>query len=422
MRAPDRADVRQILDTGLQSDRQSLNAARKLWMQARAKAPRDARVDYAFGLVLRKHSRTTEAERLFRTATKKSRPAWLPAYQALIWLKFARKRNADGLKQLGEFVALVSDKKAASGPAARAAAAEWVGRSIAALEIVKLSPRDTSAMHRVAADAERLFTGPLKAAYDRGVRDVRKVHRDLDVQAIKGRILDRRKETERRAKKSKKIAGKQSNIGVSRIKLKKTAADWKDWFENRRKDTEKKVDRLMKELEILEDRRQSISRSYFIAQAEWNRLRNVARAIAGATSRTQARTGRPVVRPNPVTRGRANQLAVAQLEQQMIGYLNRYTATLRQMSQLRKSGTGLLARHRREIRQYETATGAIVRTNAALARWQKRLKQQEKKLKNTKLGNGKATRTLRRRIGKFSTYVTFDVDKERQMLLKTYAK
>lgn len=411
-RGTDRATLQAILAAGFQTNRQGLAEARKLYNQARAGSQDDARLRYAWGLVLRKHNRHSEAERAFAAAAQTGR--YLPAVQAVIWLRFADGQYADGFKRLDRFVETVAGPSLSGSE--RAAAAGWVGRAIGALELVKLERRDRSEMHRVAAVAERRFAGELRKAYDKGMESVRNLHRELEVQALKARILAHKAETDRRKRKSRTIAGKQSTIAANRKTLKKTAGDWKEWLDASTKGIEKDVDRLMKEMARLEERRQSISRSYFLAQAEWNRLANVAQAFAATAARTQARTGAPI---RQIVRGGAG--GTAALEQQIIRYFNSYMATVGQMERTRRTAAGLLARHRRNVQQYETATGDIARTKSAMARWEKQLQQQEQKLKTARIPLPRAAKRLQRRIGVFSTYVPFDADDERNALLKEFA-
>jgi len=403
--------VDRLLEVGFDDRPDSLRSARRIWKQARLRSRGDVRVDYAWGLVLRRHSRNEEAERRFLSAANRAKPAYIPARQAVVWLKLARGDYAQGLVQLEHLLRDLTGGTAKRDPAARKAGARWVGRVLAALEKVPLSKRDESKRAATMRRAEQLLTGTLRTAYDAGRKDVVKISERLEGERLKTRISAQEKQNQQEKAQRKDIASKKQSIDQRQSSLNLTAEQWKEWLEKRRKTANVSLQKQVKELNLLQQRRRAIARSLSLAQQQRAKLLTIMQA-ASRRSRTP---------PLPAGRRRAADVTLARVQKDILNYQTRSLATLQQMQGVRAQAAAVIRQYRAAVKKYESATGKIARKNATLNRWEKHLKQQERELNNS----GKLTPAEQRmelRLKRFSTYIEFDLKAEKQRLLNSFPK
>ena len=401
--------LRRVLDVGFAAGRDKVAAARSEWQKIAAADRHDPRVVYAWGLVLHKHHRTRDAEREFESAAGRTKPDYLPAMRAAIWLKLARKQYAPGLKSLGQMIAAVADeKRPASDAAGRQESAEWTGRVVAALQAIPLPVRTKTDVDRIDAQAERAFREPtLAAAYDKGKQAVKMLAGDLSVEAVKTRIQAGKKLAKKVKQGRKELASRKDDLDKSQESLKLTAEQWKDRLEEQQKQTKRSLTRATKELAILETRRASITRSYLLAGRQKTLLLATMRLRRPGTERT-----------NPITPS-ANDVALGRIQQTLASYELQHQATVQQMNATRQAAATAVQQYRTAMKRYQTATGKIAKSNTELARLESQLKQQERKLRQSNVKQTAAVRQMKQRRASFTTYVPFDVDAEKKSLLES---
>jgi hypothetical protein len=390
------------------SDTADLKQTELVWKNARRRAPKDGRLDYAWALALWKHGKVREAETYFRTSAAKSRPAWYPARRALVWLEFAQGRNGEGLDALDALIRDVASMKSADAePAEVRELGEFIGRSLAALAKLKPSPEEEARRKAVLRNAQRRFSRELLTAMDDGRRAIEKRHDELQFEKLKTRLAVQKRVEKTKKAKSEGIAERKEAAEGSRESLKLTAEQAKVALEKQVETTKSGLDRIVKELTLLEMRRQSLSRSYLVSVRERNFL--------FATNPNLEREMR-----TPTAQPRGAKLAALILDQDIAKSQAAYLQTTVQMTNLRKTAAGLVQQYRAAVRSYEQITGRIARKSAAIDNFEKRLKNQEEKLKAEKIGDAVAVKLMKNRLQQFATYIPFDVDAEAKRLLNSY--
>lgn len=390
--------VRALLDIGLKDGPEALTKSRRHWAQNRMAALRDARVDFAWGLILRKHGKNREAERQFLTASGRTNPKYLPARQAVVWMKFATGDMKSGLLQLEAlFREVVSGRGVTEDD--RIASARWIGRVTAALKKRTLSKRDAKKVESLQSRAERLLKGRLTEAYKAGIEDLAKRAKEIESEALKKRLASRKRKTKQTAARKKKLAGRKTAIGKQKAALQRSAKQWREWLESQEKAAKSVLQKHMNELRILDSRRQAVSRSMNLVSQEW---REVARG------RVTGPLGRVAIKQEQL-----------RLEQKYLGYYKNYLATVAAMHRVRKSALVVMGQYRQTVKQYEAGTGKLARKSKTLDAWQKTLKQQEQTLKTKPPAAAPGKGPLIAQNSSLSPYVYFDVGRERERLLKS---
>lgn len=396
-----------ILKAGFAEGRTTIQQAENAWKRARRSSPQDARVDFAWGLVLLKGHRFREAERMLHSAANKSGPGCPRAKRALAWLTLSQGEYAQGLDILDEMVREVAAKRPAAEKSARTETAEWIGRSLAALHKLPLSREDESRRRAVVAGAERRFSGDLLVALDEARRAIEKRHQELQLERLKTRLAAEKRLRQKKATQGKRIREQKADVKDTRKSLKLSAEQWDEWLKKQEKSTRTAVKRLSQKMDALEKRRRAISRSYWLTIGQRTML---------ATATQPPRQGQRAPGAPPT----GTDLAFSMVDRELARYLLSYNATTAEMNRLQSAAALLVRRYRSAEKKYHDATGRIARKNATIARFEARLKSQAKKLKASRIDGTLAAKLMQRRLKSFATYVPFDANVEKQKLLESF--
>lgn len=399
--------VRELLDTGFSAKGDAYSAAQAVWRSRRLASSRDARVQYAWGLVLRKQGKNRDAERQFRTAAGRNGPSYLPARQAVIWVKLARGQVSAALPSLESLIRAITSDKGVSDTE-RQASARWVGRLLAALEKQKLSKRDELRFKSIQKLVQRQFKDKLAQALTAGEADLAARIQELETADLKRDLIAKQKKAKRDKEKKKTLESRKETASRKQESIKRSAAQWKEWLEAREKAAKTTLTRQMKELRILEARWKSIITSMTLISQEWTTKNSQFQQAIQAAGRNERRRNLLI---------NAGRQALATLEGEYFRYNQQRLLTFAAIFRARQAAAVTIRRFQADVKTYESATGQLSQQKTALAKWQGQLKQAEQRLKNQKLAGALASKAKGGKTYRITRLVEFDVDAERKRVL-----
>jgi len=403
---PAAAIVRQLLDAGLVSGLKNYRRAEQIWRKNRLASADDGRLDFAWGLVLRKHSKNRQAERQFDLAAGRTKNRYRPAAQAAAWTRLARGQTVSGLALVDELIPQIAER-AQTPTNGDLVIAHWIGRVVAALENLSLSKRDQACLQKTRKIAAQQLTGKLKDGFDAGHEQVAEGTRALQAEQSQIEFTDKKKQAQSATQRTAEFNSKKKTIGKQQELLQLTAEEWKTQIDKQTEATKTQLKRLTEEYRAVERQRNGVSQSIQLAQRERNVLLIQMRSIQ-ANSRGGTTVG-----------GQQNDQRRRAVEQRIFADNNRYLAMTRQMNGLQQVAAQTLRNHQIATKQYENATGQIFRQNADLSKLESQIKRQESKLRKAQGKKAVGVNLGSSRLKRFSTYVAFDIDIERQRLLES---
>ena len=347
-----------------------LSEVQKRYAASRKAVGDDARLDFAYGLILLKQIKHKEAVAQFQFATqRKGEPHW-PAWQALVWGHFAAKdytAGSDRMTEMARRLAAIANED--DSPEVRRSI-EWLGQMVGALGKVADAGKQRDAVVKVDAALQELFSGDELALYEAGKREVGAVASDVtrDAEELQKK-LDAKDEEERK----KKLEGVNSNLEASKEKrdsLKRSAEDWKAWLAERLDASDKQLSRLEKDYAFLEKRAQSLVQSQLQVQAEISLLT------------ASSAVGQPGTAPGTITpQMQLQQQQIQTLQAQQVAYQLEYDRTSMSGLAVSQQASRVVQERMASVKQYEKATGNLVKQESALGKWEERMKKDGEKLK-----------------------------------------
>lgn len=414
--APVETDIRigqrlvEMFQAGFGRGTSSLKDARRYYDGVLEESKGDARVEYAFGLVLLKQLKNKEALSQFHAATRSSGPEYLPAWQALVWSHLVARDYASGYGQLREFSRRLADPKSQVNQVQREEAAEWIGRVIAALQKSVDTVKQREALLREDESLKEILGPALQPFLARGKADVHSLHALMEEDVQQTRELAQAREQKERAEKEIQVAKELEASAEKREALKKTAEELKTYLDERLAAYDKQLTRMERDYEFLQKRILSITASQVQVNAEMGLL---SEQLANANNNTRNRNG-------------AGQLAttyqqrMAVLEVQSIRYQLELDQSLAATAQASQRAQAIVSQRTAAIQQYERATGQVVKQDSALDLWQDRLKKDGEKLKTPSKGKLAPVVGKIQQARSFRTYVEMDLILERDRVLDSF--
>lgn len=403
------ASVRELLNAGLKGE---FSKAETYWRSNRLAARRDARIDYAWGLVLRKHGKNREAGRQFLAAAGRRNPTYLAARQAVIWLKLASKESSSALAQLDLLVRAVGSGSGLE-KTDRMAAARWIGMVLAAFEKQTLSRRDAARAKSIRSRVTRQFQGELAKAIIAGEADLTAKITELEAADLKRKLLAKKQKKQQVAKKEKSLSAKKEKAVEKTKAIKRSAEQWKEWLDAKEKSSKVLLGRQMKEFQILERRRQSLLRSMALLAQEHNTRKTRFQQAIQAAGRNRQRRDLLV--------NSANQI-LGRLENEYAGYYQQSVLTFAQMFRIRQNALRVIQQYKRDAKQYESITGQLAQRGNALSKYQDTLDRAQRKLKNQQVRSSLSSKSKTRTKYRMTRLIEFDLEAEGARLLKSLAK
>lgn len=398
-------NVEGMFEEGYTVGPKHLQAAQKRFAAARALSPDDRRLDYAWGLVLLRHSQPKQAVAQFETATTATGPEGWLAWQALIWSYLVDRQYEKGLGRL-DLMAKALQKSVDDSEITEShrETARWIGE---ALEAVDRTVQSKALHDLVARHAEGLKEILAEELYD-SVMLGRAIVEDREVELKKHAGLENeaneKKDAALRETKADKLANELEEIVQEKASTAKSAEDWKKWRDEAVSKVDKQIDQLERDYGTLEKRSQTLQDSIINVGRDLTLLDVQAGAVAG----------------NPGLVNIQLQQKILQKQNQMVALQVQYNTTIGQLSRTAQQGRGLQQQKNALIQKYEKATGDLQKKTADLDRWTTRLNDKKQKLEVKPAGKGKGTKAVAASKGSpltFKSYLPLDLDAERVRIM-----
>lgn len=406
----------QMFNTGYVRGPNSLPQAQRSYEAARELSKSDPRVEYGFGLVLLKQLRNKEALAHFQAITKRSGPEYWPAWQALIWMHFVAADYTAGYERLKEFAERVSRMDASNAGedddgAEQEQLAEWLGQVMEALQVSAETPKQREMIQRTEQELTELLGPDLETSLARGRASIQLLHSLAQSDIQETQATAKAKQQAEIIAVKEQIASDREQSAETRENLKKSAESMKRDFEKLQANVDKQLSRLERDYDFQQKRALSITASQVQAVAEIQLLEQ-------QPTRTGPRPPRPIVGTAP---NDALQLRKSALEAQLIKYQFEFEQAAAMAIAISQKAAVLLSQRSAIVRQYEKASGQLIQRDAALDKWQDRLKKDEDSLKTAMKNKPKVVLNKVQRSRTFRTYIDLDLAAERFRVLEAYS-
>lgn len=404
--SPLATQIQKLFDEGYAAGAGRLKAVQQQVTGSRAVAAGDPRLDYAYGLILLKQSQPTLAKAQFDSA---ARSGYWPAWQMLIRSLLLEKQYDQGLSRLEQYAALVHKSKTGDSlTAAQRDAVRWIGRVIGTLQKTadagKVGPRLT----RTDAEIRKLIGEELSPDYQAGCDAIQERFEELSEQSENSRETVNQKKEQEKADQTAKVESTLSGIEKEQAATARTAEDLKKQLEDNLIKLDKQLGELERDYKFLEQQVTSIQQSYLSVGRELTSLQlQSSLQVPGKKTGTSGNS--------------AAELRAQQLQNQMAGYEREYNAAAQRMTQISLQANGIVQQRVGIARQYEAATGTLLKKNAALDKWATRTNAKKKKLTGESYA-AKNGATADARLQSFASYMPLDLETERKQLLASFTE
>lgn len=396
----------EMFSVGFDRGANSLKAAQRHYEVAKELSPGNARVEYAYGLVLLKQLKNKEALAQFQAATKAPGEEYWPAWQALVWSHLVAKDYTEGYVRLTEFAKRLAASN--SDPSERQQAAEWIGQVISALQKSVDTVKQREALVREDETLKDVLGAALGPSLARGKSGVNSLHALLEEDVQQTRQQAQAREAKENAEKQAQVAKNLETSEEKKEALKKTAEESKKYLEEQLVAFDKQLTRLERDYEFLQKRILSLAASQLQINAEIQLL--------SSASQNQNQTRSPLATANPA----ANEQRRALLEAMMVRYQAEADQTLAATMAVSQRAQALIGQKAVTIKQYERATGQILEQESSLNKWQERLKSDGEKLKAAPKAKLVPVTNKINQARSFRTYVNLDLPLERDRVLDSF--
>jgi len=397
--------VREILEVGFETGRESLPKAKSLHEAAVKAGEKSPEIAYAYGLVLLKQFKPKEAiEQLRLAADHPDAPYW-PAWQALIFTHFSAKETTAGYDRLFAFAKRVQSAPPEVTLDEQKRLVQWMGQLAGALDKMAESPKALEIVRKYEVRLRDLIAEPLQDSYDEGRHEASDAAALVEVELDDAKLQQQSKNEQERVEKQSKIEADAKAAEKKAELVKKSADDWKRWLDDQLKQNDRLLARLEKDYGLLERRAQEILETQDQLDREINASRNAAQ---------QPGQKRSIPLGN---RGGNSQFRVDQLLNQKIQLQFEFDRISQEGFGISQNAGRVMQQRDVAMKKYQQMTGLLVKEEAATQKWQDRLKKDGEKLKTPASDKGSAvTRTLTK-AKSLRTYLDFDINDERQRLL-----
>lgn len=410
--------VRDLLTVGFESGRESLPKAKVVYDTSVKAGDKSPELAYAYGLVLLKQFKSKDAVVQLRLAADHPEAPYWPAWQALIFSHFTAKETTAGYDRLFDFAKRLQKTQPEVALDEQKQLVQWMGQLVGALDKLAESPKAEETVRKNDLRLRDLLGEVLQTSYDEGRHDAEDAALLVEVELDEAKAQQQAKNEQERVEKLSKTEADAEAAKKKAEGVKKSAEDSKRLLDDQLKQLDRLLARLEKEHGILERRAQENLEAQNQIDREINAIRQ--RVAQNQQNRVVRNPVRPIQNANRV----ANPLG-ANGEQQIDQFLNQKILLQTENDRLSQESIAIhqnAARVVRErqgiIQQYQQKTGQLVKEEAAVQKWQDRLKKDSTKLKAPASDKGGAvTRTLTK-AKSLRTYIDFDIADERQRLLE----
>lgn len=406
----------QMFNTGYVRGPNSLPQAQRSYQAARELSKSDPRVDYGFGLVLLKQLRNKEALAHFQAITKRPGPEYWPAWQAVIWMHFVAADYTAGYERLKEFAERVSRLDASNtgeddDGEEQEQLAEWLGQVLEALQISAETPKQRETIQQTEQELTELLGPDLETSLARGRASIQLLHSLAQSDIQETQATAKAKQQAEITAVKEQIASDREQSAETRENLKKSAEGLKRDFEKLQANFDKQLSRLERDYDFQQKRALSISASQIQTATEIQLLEQQPIPSGRLPSRNIS----------TAAANEAVQLRKSALETQLIKYQFEFEQAAAMAVAISQKAAALLNQRSAAVLQYEKASGQLIQRDAALDKWQDRLKKDEDSLKTAIKNKPKAVLNKVQRSRTFRTYIDLDLAAERLRVLEAYS-
>lgn len=397
--SPVAAEMAELLEAGWQRTADGRAEAADIYNGAKRKAPANAELLYAYGLVRLKQRQYREAVGQFGEAIAAD-PAHLPARQAEIWTLMLLKRFPQALVQLEALgTALPREEQAEAIEAPRRQVARFMGRMFGFLEgpAGKAAREDLVVRHRTAIETQ--FTTQRNDEFQAGRQAVLEQYDELALGHDQERDQAKVDQEAEKVQEGERIEQERGNIEGERAAM---------------------LERAEKLREDLEYRLSEIDRQMAPLDTSFNRLAAEAQAVQGEMFNLDQRIGR-LLRSADGTEDeflRRRYLRDADRLSAVYGdYEAQYNALDAEATQVNAQRSALAADRQGALERHEAELERLDDRSGILSRNVKRLDREERDTARPASGSSTRVRTLASRASAFTTYEEFPLESERARLL-----
>lgn len=401
--------VRKLLAVGFEPGRESLPKAKVVYDAAVKAGDKSPELAYAYGLVLAKQFKPKDAIEQFRLAAEASDAPYWPAWQALTFSHFNSKDTTAGYDRLFDFAKRLQGNDPPVPLDEQKRMVEWMGQLVGALDKLAESPKAQETVRKNDLRLRDLLGEDLQTSYDEGRHEAEDAALLVEVELDAAKEQQLAKNEQERVEKLSKTEADAEAAKKKAEAVKKSAEDWKRLLDDQLKQFDRLLARLEKEHGILERRAVENLEAQNQIDREINAIRQRATATAG---RARGRTGNV-----PIVNARTTEQQIDQFLNQKILLQTENDRLTQESLAIHQNAARAVRERQGVIQQYQQKTGQLVKEEAAVQKWQDRLKKDSTKLKAPASDKGGAvTRTLTK-AKSLRTYIDFDLADERQRLL-----
>ena len=408
--------VRELLTVGFEPGRESLPKAKVVYDTSVKAGDKSPELAYAYGLVLLKQFKPKDAVVQFRIAADHpDAPHW-PAWQALIYSHFTAKETTAGYDRVFDLAKRLQKSQPEVALEEQKRLVEWMGQLVGALDKLAESPKAQEVVRKNDLRLRDLLGEDLQTSYDEGRHDAEDAALLVEVELDEAKAQQQAKNEQERVEKLSKTEADAEAAKKKADAVKKTAEDSKRLLDDQLKQFDRLLARLEKEHGILERRAVENLES----QNQIDREINAIRQRVAQNDRVVRNPVRQIQNTNRVANpiGRNGEQQIDQFLNQKILLQTENDRLTQESLAIHQNAARVVRERQVVIQQHQQKTGLIVKEEAAVQKWQDRLKKDSTKLKAPAGDKGGAvTRTLTK-AKSLRTYIDFDVVDERQRLLE----
>lgn len=381
--------LKQLLESGFGSRSSGLKAAKTEFYKAGRLCKTDPRLPFALGLVYRKQFKREDSIAQFGRAADYSTRPYLPAWRALVWMLVSSRDYDSALKRMAQQVRLLEESNG-DWPD-EVAKEEWFRWSGSMMAYLKTPAGLSSRVAESVAKRDEEMRGSLKErhrlAYDEGQKVVIQQYRKLMDSADHDLEQDLQQHRIDLKEKKKLLEERKDKAEEGREELKGNADELQEDFERQLKSKDK---------ELLN------------TWNEYQARKKLETALKWRVNQMQAECDRQSETSGEIEKG--SMMRLQELQRQ-------YSEACVLTETVRRNGDGLLRDRQLLTAQYQRLTGKLIQQDRQFQKIQQQLKRQDKVIEKGKVPVSRGSKRRRNEARLLATYLSFDVDTEKDRLL-----
>ncbi len=222
--APAAAAIRDLLELGAGNGKPPLNELRQRYERSIAVAPRDARLEYAYSLLLNRAFQPAEASRHFQRSLEID-PRFAPAVRAAIREQLKARQFADA------GTLLAAHAQSLDPTAAGASEAKWLGRIVGCLSTVVGTSDSQIQFGYLDRQLRRSLAPVLLVAYENGHQEFHQELEEYQEGIDAARNAAETKTTALKAEQDADLRAAEEEIKLKRQDSARTREKWDEWIQ-----------------------------------------------------------------------------------------------------------------------------------------------------------------------------------------------